>query len=179
MPSARRAATTLREEIFTTTDDLKAIENAASIKRLRTLAHVSIKTFTDSEVMRDLTLRNDHLYVKNLQKMTWCYQQAINACRGIDAAFVFMTPDSIWANGAFRFMHECQSNGVRALMALGLITVRSLVQERLAEFIEIDAPVIDLSPRQLVTLALDALHPLGISRIVRNGSAVDTRAFTG
>ena len=174
LPSLPAGMTTY--EIFTTPEDRESICNSDSVKRLRSLVDVSIKTFRDEDVLRELNLTQAH-YVQNLQKMTWCYQRAMAECRGIDAAFVFMTPDSIWADGAFRFMHDCQSSGVRALMALGLITVRPLLQSRLADFADPARGVIDVPPRQLVTLACDTLHPLGISRVVRDGSARWNSAF--
>ncbi len=163
-------------EIYTTPEDAAVLDQTDSIKRLRTVAEVSIKTFREEDVLLDMNFSRGR-YVQNLQKMTWCYQQALAACRGIDAAFVFMTPDSVWADGAFRFMHDCQSAGVRALMALGLITVRPLLQARLADFAVPTQGVIDIPPRRLVSLACDALHPLGISRLVRDGSARWNSAF--
>jgi hypothetical protein len=155
--------------IYTSPDDAKSIWNSGSVRKLRRLMDVSLVTFRDEDVLRDAGL-SDYRYVKNLQKMTWCYQRAMNACRGVDTAFVFVTPDSVWASGAFRYMDQCQRAGVRALMALGLITHRQKLQHELAPFsLSKDGTVIDVAPRQLVSLALDSLHPLAISRVMKNG----------
>jgi hypothetical protein len=157
--------------IYTHQEDAKAIWNAASVRKLRKLLDVSLVTFRDEDVLRDAGL-SDYRYVKNLQKMTWCYQRAMHACRGVDTAFVFMTPDSVWASGAFRYMDECQRAGVRALMGLGLITHREKLQHDLAPFAAAgDGTVIDVPSRKLVSLALDSLHPLAIARVMKNGGS--------
>jgi hypothetical protein len=132
---------------------------------------VSLVTFRDEDVLRDAGL-SDYRYVKNLQKMTWCYQRAMQACRGVDTAFVFITPDSVWANGAFRYMDQCQRAGTRALMALGLITHREKLQHDLTPFsASKDGTVIDVAPRKLVSMALDSLHPLALARVMKNGGS--------
>jgi hypothetical protein len=157
--------------IYTSPDDAKAIWTSASVRQLRKLMDVSLVTFTDEDVLRDSGL-SEYRYVKNLQKMTWCYQKAMHARRDVDTAFIYMTPDSVWANGAFCYIDECQRAGVRALMALGLITHRERFQRDLAPFIaSADGTVIDIAPRKLVTLALDTLHPLAIARVVKDGGS--------
>ena len=165
-------------EIYTTLEDARAIWSSESVKKLRKMMDVSLKTFSDQDVIRDFKVdQHPTRYTQNLRKMTWCYQQALLSCHGIDTAFIFMTPDSVWADGAFRYIHDSQTAGVRALMALGLITVRPMLQSRLDDFADSSRSAIDVSPRQLVTLACDTLHPLGIVCAVRDGSARREHAF--
>jgi hypothetical protein len=156
-------------QIFTHAEDAEAIWESSSVKKLRGMVDVSLSTFTNQQVERDYVSASNPYHI-NLKKMSWCYEQGIKGLRGLDTAFILMTPDSVWANGAFRYVHECQCSGVRALMALGLITLRPVIQERLGQFrCQVDPNVIDIPPRKLVKLACDALHPLGACRIVKHG----------
>jgi len=158
-------------QIFTHAADAGSIWESSSVKKLRRMMDVSLTVFTDDQVKRDYASAPDPYHV-NLKRMSWCYDQGIRSQRGVDTAFIFMTPDSVWANGAFRYMHQCQCSGIRALVALGLITVRPFVQPRLEGFrAGCDRNIIDISSRKLVHLACDALHPLGASRIVKDGGA--------
>lgn len=165
-------------QIFTHAEDTNAIWQSSSVCKLRGMVDVSLVSFTDDEVNRAYGAWSDNPYNVNLKKMSWCYGQGIKSCRGVDTAFVFMTPDSVWGNGAFRYVHECQCSGVRAVVALGLITVRGVVQQRLEEFRSChDGDVIEVSPRKLVKVACDALHPLGASRIVQQDGSRFSSAY--
>jgi hypothetical protein len=154
-------------QIFTHAEDADAIWHSSSVRKLRGMIDVSLTTFTDKDVNNAYGSHSDTPYNANLTKMSWCYDQGIKSRHGVDTAFIFITPDSVWGNGAFRYVHQCQCSGVRALMALGLITLRPVVQQRL-EGVR-DGDVLEISPQQLVKLACDALHPLGAARIVRDG----------
>lgn len=154
--------------IYTSPADVKRIWKSDVVRKLRELAEVQMVTFSEADVLRDFGQSQG--YVKNLQKMTWCYHRAMHNRRGVDAAFVYMTPDSVWADGAFRHMDECQRAGVRALMGLGLITQRERLQHDLTPFIRPDDnTVLEITPRQLVSKTMDALHPLGAQRFVQEG----------
>lgn len=149
--------------IYTKPSDVAMIEQAAAVQALRRHAKVEIRTFRDEELERDGYML--HGYVGNLVRMTWCTQHAFRSRRGTDTAFFFLNPDSVWANGAFRHADELQQQGHRAVMALGLITIRPQVLASLEKYKRLEQSlVIDIAPRDLVKVTLDNLHPLSMAR---------------
>lgn len=160
--------------ILTHPEDVESIREAASVKLLKNYCDVVIEEFEDTQVY-DEWKQPDSYYIDNLFRMTWCYQRGLQKCRGTDTAFWFMTPDSILADGALRYVHECQLKGYRAVMALGLITDRDRIRNELrtlfrAKDCEQTAHErFTISPRELVATTMKSLHPLAISRFMKDG----------
>ncbi len=163
--------------IYTRPEDAATLERAPAVQALRRHAAVEIRTFTDERLQRDGYMLDG--YVGNLVRMTWCTQDALRSRRGVDTAFFFLNPDSVWANGAFRHADELQQKGIRAVMALGLITVRPRILAALENFTRSDRPgVIDIAPRELVRITLENLHPLSMARFTtRSGNRFRSAFF--
>ncbi len=95
------------------------------------------------------------------QRMSICYELGVydNFRHGDDFAFLFLTPDSFWADGSFETVWRYNERGYRAVMYAGL---RADKEPFIADVKARTAgdPARTLAPRALMELGLKHLHPI-------------------
>ncbi len=92
--------------------------------------------------------------------LTECQKQAIREAETAGAALVFLAPDTVLADGAFATLARLADEGKKAVMVPGVrLTKESFVAAFLAKFNRSGYGLANVSPRDLVELALDHLHP--------------------
>jgi len=89
-----------------------------------------------------------------------CYRRAIREADAADQAMVFLTPDSVMADGSLRNLARIAGTGVRAVLGVGVRLVKETVSEALLQYHRGDDGVIAIGPRELVRLALPNIHPI-------------------
>jgi hypothetical protein len=98
--------------------------------------------------------------------MSQCYERGIRFSEGVDTAFIFLTPDCLWADGSFRNMDVLQRRGKRAIMIVGLRACRPEVVAKIkSQHMDAAGTTATIPARDLVSLALQHLHPLSIAHI--------------
>lgn len=137
--------------IYTTPRDAKAVRESPAFRQLATMMSVKI-----AEV-RGLS------FFSKYQAMTQCHAHFISAAQGEDCPFVFVSPDIVLADGAFVRLADIAESGKR-LVAIGAVRLlkETFVPAYLHQYREGDV-VRPISPRQLVALALEHLHPITVS----------------
>ncbi len=89
-----------------------------------------------------------------------CYRRAIREADAADQAMVFLTPDSVMADGSLRNLARIAGTGVRAVLGVGVRLVKETVGDALLRNHRSDDGVIAIGPRELVRLALPNIHPI-------------------
>ena len=90
-----------------------------------------------------------------------CHDHAIRAATQAKATLVFLTPDAIFADGAFAAMHRSACAGKQVIVTAGLrVAKETFVPAMLQAFpVQKDGAMV-LPPRALVGLALGHPHPI-------------------
>jgi hypothetical protein len=141
-------------QIFTRTNDLPRLQGAKSFQRLQSLVTVVVTVIDEMDLSQPYNA------------MTACYEQGIRAGRGVDTAFVFLTPDSIWSDGTFATMDRLQRAGKRAVVVTGLRMREELAVDALrCRYFRRDDQSLAVPPRDLVAHCLDNLHPLSVAHL--------------
>jgi hypothetical protein len=87
-----------------------------------------------------------------------CHRRAIAAADARDAALIFLSPDSLWADGTFRRLWDLAESGRRAVLVAGIRVMKETFVPAYLE--EVDRVGVALGPRELLRLALAHLHPV-------------------
>lgn len=135
-------------QIYTTAKDADIIQKSNAFRDLSAIMPVEIAEISGMS------------YVGKYQAMTQCHAHFIRSSRDDDCAFVFMSPDIVWADGAFARLLELAEIGKR-LVAIGSVrlTKETFVPALLKQYCK-DDTLQPFTPRQLVNLALRHLHPV-------------------
>jgi hypothetical protein len=91
--------------------------------------------------------------------MTDCYRRGIKAADDADAAVVFLTPDIVLSDNAFTTIKRLSECGRGVIYIPAIRTTKSTVVARLKNSFR-RGDTIQISPRHLMRVALDNLHPL-------------------
>jgi hypothetical protein len=137
--------------IYTTPDDRRTIEAAPAFRRLAGAIRVEFHPVRArvAQIINHYDVQSD------------CFRRAIRRADAADRALVFLTPDLIMADGSLRGLARIASTPVRAVLGVGIRLDKAPVSRHvLANHCSAAGDVIAIAPRDLVRLALDALHPI-------------------
>lgn len=141
--------------IVTTDADQATIENSAAFPRLAELVKVQ---FDRIDAPSSDTPRHDIQSYSN--------RLGIATADAAGAAIIFLNPDVIVADGGVRSLRRMIAAGKRAINVLGIRMIRERAVPRLMKHHRSGAgDVLTISPRQLIGLAMDALHPLTMMQV--------------
>lgn len=130
--------------IFTTLDDQKTMEQSPLFQELR-------KNITVEFIEIPLPGKNED----GVAKMNHYHCRAIQEAAQESAALIFLSPDIILSTGVFARVLKALSDGRRALAVLSL----RLSKEKFSEaYLQWKVQKRELSPRELVKLAIPCLH---------------------
>lgn len=152
--------------IYTRKEYRRVIARSAAYQRLRDLVDTSIEFLDDLPDPR--LSRNPH------ELQTAAYTRGLRSAAGRDAAFVFMTPDTLFGDGTFRAMVRRAEEGKRCHL---IVCIRMLVDGAfgcLVQHREANRAEVAIPCRELVRSGLDNLHPISNGHLVENGRV---RAF--
>jgi hypothetical protein len=92
------------------------------------------------------------------------WQRSINEAREAGAIVLFIPPDVVWSDGSFAHIAELVASGKRAILSTFVrVVCETAVPAVKRAFGKKDAPIIEVSPRQLVRVALEHIHPLSLT----------------
>jgi hypothetical protein len=135
--------------IYTTPRDAQLIRSSAVYEKLAECVPVKFEWLEqDINVVHDM--------------MTDCFRRGIKAAEENNAAFLLMTPDIVYAEGAFATLQRLSQSGHDVIFMTAIRTIKNTVASNLNASFKSD-DVIKITPRQLVQVAFDNLHPLGHS----------------
>jgi hypothetical protein len=132
--------------LFTTSADAEVMRRASAFQLLSRLMPTRVETIDD--------LYRGHAYAA----MTECHNRGLALGRGKDCVFVFLSPDSLWADGSFRAMHEQIGGGKRAVLMAGPRVVAETLLPLVGARSCTDDWSIRLTGRELATLLVQHMH---------------------
>lgn len=92
------------------------------------------------------------------------WRRSIFEAREADAMILFVPPDVVWSNGAFRHVADLASSGKTAIfMTYMRVVSETCAPEVRARYLANDGVTIDASSRQLVEMAFQYIHPLTLT----------------
>lgn len=137
--------------IYTTAVDAEVIRSAPVFRAMERLLPVEIK-LVEEVVTREAFAASKHL------AMTACHADAIRTAPFPDCAFVFLAPDTVWAEGSLRNVARHAERGKRLVVMNGLrLEKEPFIEELLSEHGGPDG-LRPIPPRELVRLGLRHLH---------------------
>jgi hypothetical protein len=134
--------------IYTTPDDRRIIEAAPAFALLSRTIAVEFHPVRArvGQIINHYDVQSD------------CFRRAIRRADAANRAMVFLTPDLVMADGSLRGLARIAGTGARAVLGVGIRLDKAPARERLLAYRADDA--IAIVPRDLVRLALGALHPI-------------------
>jgi hypothetical protein len=132
--------------LFTTSADAEVMGRARAYQSLCMLMPTRI------ELIDDLYL--GHAYAA----MTECHNRGLALGRGQDCPFVFLSPDSLWADGSFRAMRRLIESGKRAVLMAGPRVVAEEVLPILSHKVSVSDSSIRLTGRESASLLMRHMH---------------------
>jgi hypothetical protein len=137
--------------IVTTTFDRETIEHAPVFRALSSRIDVRFELLDKNPEISD----NRHFWQSH------CNRVGIRAADERSAAMVFLNPDVVIADGGLRALAALLKQGKRAIQVLGIRLVKETIVPALINgYGSEDGTRLNISPRQLITLAMGHLHPL-------------------
>jgi hypothetical protein len=100
--------------------------------------------------------------------MSDCYRRGIAAAEEADAAVLLLTPDLVFADGAFATLRRLADAGKDVVFIAAIRTLKQSLMLALQQDYKNDR-IIGIEPRDLVRLALDNMHPLAESSLWEEG----------
>jgi hypothetical protein len=123
-----------------------SITKAPILKKLQEFVEVSLIVF------------DDH-FSNNHSAMSWCHKAGFNYAVEHGSYAVFIPPDCVWSNQAMLSMHKIVENGYKIIHMSGIRISSELFCPELTKY----KGNINLTPRELVKIALQYLHPITCS----------------
>ena len=132
--------------IYTTPDDMRVIKSSQVFNQLNAIVQAVFEPVDTS-----ITITHD--------RMSDCFRRGIDAANAAGAATVFLTPDIVFANGAFATIKRLAKIGHDVIYIPAIRTLKNGTAEALCNHFA-DGQTIHVGPRDLMQVALDNLHPL-------------------
>ncbi len=137
--------------IYTTTKDAEVIRKSSAYRNLLTIMPVEMAVISGMS------------YVAKYQVMTQCHAHFIRSAANDDCAFVFMSPDVVWADGSFARLLEIYESGKLMVVAGSVRLLKETFIPDLKKQYSRNDILQPITSRQLVKLALGHLHPVTLS----------------
>jgi|JFJP01.1.fsa_nt_gi hypothetical protein len=148
-------------KIYTTAKDAKTIVNHPTYLTLSKTINTKIKIFDVPDV-----------YMKHNQHhlMNYCHNHAIVEATQNNAIMILLCPDSAWPNQTFANIIKLAKKQKRVVVVPSLsVVTETFVPSFLQHFNSNQQTIISISPRQLVKISLEHLHPFVKSYFWNNG----------
>lgn len=151
-----------RYRIFTGSADQAALVASPKLDEVRRILPVDV-------VEVDLTELDPQANPNTYKMMTACHRRAVAEAAEAEAALIFLAPDFILAEGTMAGLVRIHSGGARAILTANLRLARDSFLSAWAD----QRGVHPLTPRQLVRLGMQHLHPATESVMVDGPSTND------
>jgi hypothetical protein len=138
--------------IFTSPRDVQRIASSPAFKQAQTLVSIELIECPVDNAASPIAMHH----------LLW--RRSIDEAREAGAMILFVPPDVIWANGSLGHVADLAAQGKRAIfMTYVRVTQETCVPEVRRLYASQASPVINVSPRELVDLAMRHMHPLTIT----------------
>jgi len=142
-------------KIYTTAKDAEVIIKSKSYQLLAGIINTQIHTF-----------EFPNYSLEQYKFLTICQKPALIECYKQDCAFVYLTPDHLYADGSFTNLLKIAARGKRFVMQphMEVIAETFIPAIKKQFFSNPDRTIVSVPPRDLVKTALANLHPSEKSR---------------
>lgn len=136
--------------IYTTSKDAETIRTSSVYSALYDIVYPEIVEIDD------IDLNQNKMVVWNE-----CQKRAILAGNRDNSILIFLSPDDLWADGSFSNLLKIAASGKKVVLVNTVnLTKETFVPAFVQEFTPNKDLSISVTPRELVRLSLDHLHPL-------------------
>jgi hypothetical protein len=133
--------------IYTRPEDAEVIQSSPIFGPLKACVPVTFEFITEKiDIVHDM--------------MTDCFRRGIKVAEDVEAAVLFLTPDIVFSDGSFTTLKHLSDRGHDVIYIPAIRTMKNAVAASLAKSYR-RGNATQVSPRQLMRIALDNLHPLG------------------
>lgn len=153
-------------KIYTTSKDAEVIVNNHFFKQAGQLMDTEIIS------MDHLFNTHGHSVPISLLLMTQCHKLAVESAAGHDAALIFLSPDAVFTEGALDKVLQAALSGKRVFMTAVLRVCKESFIPRFVSRFRDDKSHFPASPRAILKLAFDSLHP------IMNNCFIESDKFT-
>lgn len=138
-------------KIYTTAKDAEVIAKSKKYKLLTEIINTKIKVF-----------RFPRYPVGRYQYLTFCQKHALIEAYKQDCAFVYLTPDNIYANGSFTNLLKIVATGKRVVMEPSFtVTAEKFIPVAKKKLFSIEENGrVSIDSRRLIKIAISYLHPI-------------------
>lgn len=136
-------------KIYTHSKDAKIIKESLIYKKLSSLIKVEFHLIEEIEKKLDKSQKSKY------QKLAICWENSLQEAFKDDAALIFLHPDIICSNNLIYELLSFLKQGYRAVC---LQAIR-LAKQDFTAYLKNNFQEYDFSPRKLVTIAMNFLHP--------------------
>ena len=138
--------------IFTSRRDVSSIMASPAFQRARDLVPFELIEYPVEDT--DDPIGMHHLL----------WRRSIKEAQQAGAMILFVPPDVAWSNGSFRHLSEVALQGKKAIFITYVRVVsETCIPELRRRHLSQDGTVLEASPRRLVELALQYIHPLALT----------------
>jgi len=138
--------------IFTSPRDVQRIVSSSAFKQAQALVAIELVECPVDNAESPIAMHH----------LLW--RRSIDEAHAAGAMILFVPPDVIWANGSFGHVADLAAQGKRAIfMTYVRVMQETCVPDVRRLYASQASPVIDVSSRELVDLALRHIHPLTIT----------------
>lgn len=139
-------------QIYTTVEDASVIQQSVVFKQLEQIMPVEFHI---------ISISTDNRYVL----MSNCHKLAIEYANQRSAALIFLTPDSVIADGGLANVLKLMASGVRVISTVGLRLKQETVIPKLNSFMNSEKTILNIPAPNLMKLALNTLHSITLQHI--------------
>jgi hypothetical protein len=143
--------------VYTKLDDVGTLRRAASFNHLAGLMRV------------EMAVIDGVSYVGKYRSMNECDVHFVRSWADEDSAFVFLSPDTVWADGSFAHLGALLARDKRLIAVRSCRLAKETFVRALSALtgggIERAESVLTIAPRDLVKFALAHLHPVTLAQL--------------
>lgn len=147
-----------RYRVFTSAEDVEFLETSPALRRASDVIPV------DVVAVPEVSRASEDRFVR----MTVCHVQALKDAAASGAALIFLSPDLVMSEGALAAVVRRQRSGARVVACSGVRVHR----EPFIAALQAQGDACIMSPRDLVRLGLNHLHPFTRAHMVDSEQAV-------
>lgn len=133
--------------IYTTKKYAKLVKRSNAYERLSKIMPVEFSIFSGVS------------QVGKYKVMTQCHAHFIQQFSGEESAYIFLSPDVVWADGAFARILEIFNSGKKAIVGCFCRLNKETFLPQIFERFRNNGILQPINPREMVKMAMDNLHP--------------------
>lgn len=139
--------------LYTTKEDLELLNSYPSFKLLLAFVQVRIEYLEQN-------FEKPHVI------MSQCEEAIAKEAALSDVPAIYLQPDAMLSDGAIKKMFDIWQEGYRVILVPGIRVEKETFLEKVRNYLDDDASVLTIEPRNLMRHTISSLHPISKSLLV-------------